>query len=141
MGGSLPSVWAMINIILKRIDKTYKRIEVDRQELLDALNIVSAVESSEWNQKILLSLFFKKGKILVESSADTGQAKSNVSMIFKGTQKDFIVALKCSYLLNAVKNIDTEKIIIKIKDGKSPVIVIPKSSEKYINVVLPMRIS
>lgn len=67
-----------------------------------------------------------------------GDANEIVDISLEGD--DFVIAFNCDYVLDAIKYIDTEYILMKVIDSVSPCIITPEDDDSYINVVLPVRI-
>ena len=67
-----------------------------------------------------------------------GDANEIVDIELNG--ENFTIAFNCDYILDAMKYIDDEYLIMNVINSVSPCTITPKSNEDYKNVVLPVRI-
>lgn len=133
------------NIFTKLIDDRYpdyrqvipddmkEKIEVDRQLLLDALDRASIMTLDEAHST---KLIFSNGKLTVSSAAtDKGEAKDEVVIKYAG--ETFEILFNPTYIMDCLKTIDDNEVIIEIKDSQKPVLI--RCSIPFLYVLMPLR--
>ena len=96
--------------------------------------------ASERVEGIKLSL--KKNSVELSSyHQDFGDAKEEVELAYEGPPID--IGFNARYLMDALNVIDTEEVVIELKDDGNPGIIKPLSSiepSNQICIIMPMRI-
>jgi DNA polymerase-3 subunit beta len=73
---------------------------------------------------------------------DFGDAKEEVEVVYEGTPLQ--VGFNARYLIEALNAIDTEEVLMELKDEGSPGILKPSSSTQgfsnQISIIMPMRL-
>ena len=134
-------------IISRLLDGTYPRYkqliptnqdkiaQIDRKELLSCLERVAVMANEITN---LVKLSFKEGSLVIESSnQDFGQAADNFSIEYMGDPINMFFNVK--YLIEPLKQIDSEKIQIAMTGAISPALIKPISEENYIHLIMPIK--
>ena len=112
-----------------------EKISVDRQQLLDALDRASVMTMDEAHS---IKLIFSENKLTVTSAvSDVGEAKDEVEIKYAGEPIEII--FNPSYVMDPLKAIDDDEITINLNNGHSPAVI--KSSEKFLYVLMPLRIN
>lgn len=115
--------------------ETAEHISVDRQLLLDALDRASVMTMDEAHST---KLIFDDGKLTVTSAAsDIGEAKDVVTIKYAGEKIE--IMFNPTYVMDPLKAIDDDEVVININDGHSPAVI--KCSIPFIYVLMPLRIS
>lgn len=115
--------------------ETAEHISVDRQLLLDALDRASVMTMDEAHST---KLIFEDGKLTVTSAAsDIGEAKDVVPIKYAGEKIE--IMFNPTYMMDPLKAIDDDEVVININDGHSPAVI--KCSIPFIYVLMPLRIS
>lgn len=110
-----------------------EQIEVDRQSLLDAIDRASVMSVDEAHST---RLSFEKGKLTVSSAAsDIGEAKDVVPVKYAGEKIE--IMFNPSYVMDALKAIDDDDVVIHLNDGQSPAVI--KCSIPFLYVLMPLR--
>jgi DNA polymerase-3 subunit beta len=116
-----------------------KKLLMEKDRIYGCLRRVSTM-ASERVEGVKLSL--KKNSIELSSyHQDFGDAKEEVEMVYEGPS--FEIGFNARYLMEALNVIDTEEVILELKDEGSPGIVKPLSSIEPSNqfcIIMPMRI-
>ncbi len=116
-----------------------KKLVIEKEKIYGSLRRVSTM-ASERVEGVKFSL--KKNSIELSSyHQDFGDAKEEVEVIFEGDA--FEIGFNARYLMEALNVIDTEKVVIELKDEGSPGIIKPLSSVEPSNqfcIIMPMRI-
>lgn len=114
---------------------------VNTAELLNAVKRVSLL-SSERSEAVKLSI--GKGKMIISSSTQgVGEASEEIELSHKGD--DFEAAYNPFYIIDVLKNIETDEIVLQLTNSLSPGIIKPnvKKGEfeyNYLTVIMPMRL-
>lgn len=101
---------------------------VDRMSLLNGDKIKSPVKCEFINDEIRFSC-----------SSAIGKANDTVSAPIIG--EEVTIGFNNRFLLDALKNIDSDEVKIIINGGLSPMIITPVKGDSFINLVVPMRLS
>ena len=113
------------------------QLVINRKAFIQALDGV-AIMSSDRSRCVT---FEPRNGSLSLSAEDTeiGGAKAKVEADSEGEHIKF--GANAGYVLNALKTIDTEDVVVNIEDALSPIVMKPSDSEdKLTMVIMPMRI-
>ncbi len=109
---------------------------IARDEFLHALRRMSIL-SSEKSRGIKLSLH--QGNLEISSSnPELGDAREDFEVAYDGPE--IAVGFNARYLIDILQALDTEKVLLKVKDNLSPGLLVPEQDEDYLAVVMPMRL-
>lgn len=113
---------------------TREHISVDRQLLLDALERASVLTVDEARSTRLI---FSSGKLTVTSAAsDIGEAKDEVPIKYAGEKIEIL--FNPSYVIDCLKAIDDDEVIVNLTDGHSPAVI--KCSIPFLYILMPLRV-
>ncbi len=101
---------------------------VERMALLTNEKIQSPVRCSISSEKIKLSC-----------STSVGKAKDAIRATISGS--DVEIGFNNRYLLDALKNTETDEVRIKLSGGLSPMIIKPVDGDSFTFLVVPMRLA
>jgi DNA polymerase III subunit beta len=113
-------------------------VTVNTVELAQALRRV-AVMADDQSKAVRLSL--KEGQLEVSSaSPDFGEAKETVSVRYSGNAME--IGFNAFYLLDFLSTLESEEVIIRLKDKETQALLAPAVSEgfEYSYVVMPIKI-
>jgi DNA polymerase-3 subunit beta len=111
-----------------KVNRRSFQISLERAELLakeEKANLVK-LEINDNNIKIL-------------SNTELGSVEENVSCEISGT--DQVIAFNSRYLLEGIKNMDDEEIVLKLMDDVNPMIIEGVDNDNYLYLVLPVRLA
>lgn len=112
-----------------------EEVETDREELLQAIRMVSLAQTDEREHA---NLTFSKGKIsLALVAKDGGSAEESVPATYRG--EEIVLGLNPSYVVDVLDAISTEQVTLKIVDDMSPVGFF--GDVGFTSVVMPIRIT
>lgn len=114
-----------------------KTVTVNRTDFLNSLERASLLAKEE--RANLVKLNIKDNEILIESNSDIGDVHELVACEKEG--EDLKIAFNSKYLIEGIRTIPTEKILLQFTDAINPCIIEPKDGEKYIYLVLPVRLA
>ncbi len=124
----------------KAIPKNNKKTLLMNVDLFTAAVRRVAILSDTFTHQIRLSL--KSDSIELSSqTVDIGEARETISAVFKG--EDMEVGYNASYLLDIIKNIDSEEMICYLNTSLSAALINPvKQDEEYslMYLLMPIRL-
>ncbi|MFB3885638.1 MAG: DNA polymerase III subunit beta [Thermodesulfobacteriota bacterium] len=116
-----------------------KRLVMGKEKIYGCLRRVSTM-ASERVEGVKLS--FRKNSIELSSyHQDFGDAKEEVEVAYDGPALE--IGFNARYLIEALNTIDTEEVVMELKDEGSPGILKPSSSlepSDQLCIIMPMRI-
>lgn len=116
-----------------------KKLLMDKERMYGSLRRVSTM-ASERVEGIKFSL--KKNSVELSSyHQDFGDAKEEVEVAYEGPALD--IGFNARYLMEALNAMDTDQVVMELKDEGSPGIIKPLSSADPSNqfcIIMPMRI-
>ena len=113
-----------------------KQIVLDRLLFLDSLKRIS-IMSSDRNKGIRIDL--EPGQLRVSSdNPDLGEAHEDLDIDYDGEKLS--IGFDARYFLDVLNEIDDEQITLEFSGELDPGLVRPEKSDKYIGVVMPMRL-
>lgn len=102
---------------------------------------VSALERSvlisRESKKTPVRINFQTGLITINSNTDTGAAQEELAAECEG--EELTIAFNPKYILDAIKAVDDEKIVLTFTTALSPCIIRPLEGDSYRYLVLPLR--
>lgn len=110
-------------------------VTVVREELQAAIRRVSIV-SADKGASVKLRFFDNSVEVSLES-ADVGEAKEVVPAKYTG--KEISASYNAEYILEPLRNIDTDEVRIELIDGSSPIMI--KCVIPFLYVLMPIRFS
>ena len=114
------------------------KVNMDRKLFLSAVERASVIASSSAN---IIKLEIKTGKIYVIASApDVGNVNEIVDGEIKGGDKA-LVAFNVRLLIEALKVVTEEKIVLEISGPLSPGVIRPVGGEDYTYIIMPIRVA
>lgn len=118
-------------------DEFISQMEVDTQKLKSSIErgLLLAMK----NNKSSIKFEIENNKLFIESNAETGKLSETLNVKYKGEK--LIIGFNPNYLLDVLKIIDSEKIIMKFNNKISPTILKGKKDDNYKYMILPVRLS
>ena len=113
------------------------RIKLNTRSLLDSIERASLLSQSERNNLIKLSI--RDNTMAITSNTEKGNVYEEVDLELEGDYLD--IAFNSRYLLEGLKNIESEEIFIEFTTNVNPCIIKPVDGIKYIYLLLPVRIA
>lgn len=116
------------------------KIKVNTKSILEALDRVSLFsrEVSEKEKKAPIKLNLSMDGIEISCTSLAGDAKENVLGIVEG--KNLEIGFNPRYLIEALKVIENEEIVMNFTTSVSPMIIKPTHGNDYIYMVLPVKL-
>lgn len=112
------------------------RLEIDKEALLKAIQRVSLI-SADRSRGIRLG--FTEGEARVSANhPDVGDAAETVECGYSG--EDLAIGFNASYLVDVLKVIGTDRVDLGFKDGASQGTLREVGNDRFLAIVMPMRI-
>ena len=112
-------------------------IVINPRVLVNAVERVSILNSEKITSPVRCTFANDEIKLLCATSV--GRANDSVSVLVMG--EDVEIGFNNKYLLDALKNCDTDEVKIRLNGSVSPMIIKPVKSDSFIYLVVPMRLS
>ena len=111
-----------------------EKIVIDRQLLLDALERASVMTMDEAHST---KLIFTANMLTVTSAAsEIGEAKDEVPIKYIGEKIE--IMFNPSYVMDPLKAIDEDEVMILLKNGQSPAVITCENCQ-FLYVLMPLR--
>ena len=136
------------NIISRRIEGEFldynsaipktssSSIRVNTREIINCIDRVSVLISERIKSPVRL----KFTEDLVHFSCQTPLGESEDSLALNYTGEDFEIGLNSKYILDALKNADTDIVNLEFSGPLAPVKITPISGDSFVFLVLPVRL-
>jgi len=112
------------------------KIRIETRELLEATERASLLAKEGAN---VVKLTVSKENLTINSnSPDIGKIEEKLPIELEGEETQ--VAFNSKYIIDVLKVIDAEEILLELTGSHSPGIIKPVESENYIYLILPIRI-
>lgn len=139
--------WSVVSRLIEGKFPDYKRVippqfsvktKVNVKELAGAVSRMSLCSGSENDYSIVKISIGEKEIKVMSSSPDVGTGEEIISCKTEGNMIN--VAFNAAYIMDIMKNIETEEAEISLNNSLSPVCIRPDSEEEYIYIVTPVRV-
>ncbi len=120
------------------------RVELDRARLLSGLeraNII-AEEKIQGSGRSYVKLIVEGQSLTLNSTSVNGEVSDEMDCVHEGG--DLEIGFNCRYLINSVKVIESEEIVITLKGSTQAITIEPKESEEGFSsfyMILPVRMN
>lgn len=119
-------------------------IKVNTNDFKDKMERISLFVKEDLNTVKIKTANIEGGKIeercemiLKVESPTIGEASEKISCFKKGD--DIIITFNCKYILDVLRVINTNNVLIKLNDPLNPVIITPEKDKNYLYVLMPVR--
>ncbi|OEF97312.1 DNA polymerase III subunit beta [Desulfuribacillus alkaliarsenatis] len=125
-----------VSRILQQNSKT--TVKLNKKEILDSLERVSLIARETKNNEVKFSV--KPDIVSISSnSPDVGKVNEQINPL-QVEGEDLLIAFNTKYVQDVLRIIDEQEIEIHFTGAMSPFIIKPKDFDKYLYLVLPIRI-
>lgn len=111
-------------------------VNVNRQELQNAIERASLM-AKDGNTN-LIKLDIQQDNLIITSNSQLGKVREEISMKLQGEQIQ--IAFNSRYLLDVLKNMEDDEVVMKMTSGISPCVLEEKNNENAKYLVLPVRL-
>lgn len=120
------------------IPKDHKSvIQVKTSDFLDGIERASLLAREVKNSSIKLTI--KDYLMILSSNVEVGSAREEIKINLEGPELE--IGFNPKYLIDALKVIDSEMLLLEFSTSVSPCIIKPQDQDNYIYLVLPVRIA
>ena len=115
-------------------------VQANTKALLESTRRISLLTDEKSN---LIKVKVEKGKLLITGSTPSaGEGKEEIDCTLTGEEIE--VGFNVKYLLDILRAMDTEEVVIRLTNPASPVLLQPFSKDpkedNYLCVVMPLRL-
>lgn len=121
--------------IIRSDHDTY--VIVNKRDFQNSLERASLLAKEE--KANLIRLIVSDEEILIKSNSEIGDVNEKIDASVEGNGIE--IAFNSRYLLEGIKIIDSEEIRLSFKGELNPCIIEPLQDEKYLYLVLPVRLA
>ena len=111
-------------------------ININRQELQNAIERASLM-AKDGNTN-LIKLDFQQDNLVITSNSQLGKVREEISIKLQG--EGIQIAFNSKYLIDVLKNVEDDEVIMKMTSGISPCVIEEKNNENAKYLVLPVRL-
>jgi len=111
-------------------------IEVDKHSFRMMLKRMSILTSDDY--KGVIFKFDKNRLVIRTANPDIGESKENMNIDFKGDSIE--VAFNPYYFIDTLNLIDSNQVLLKIKDDEHPCFIQGKDDKSFLSIIMPMKI-
>ena len=120
---------------LLNIDENYD-IEFKRELLMMMLKRMTIITSEEYRSVIF---YFENNELITRATnPNVGESKEKITIAFD--REPIEVAFNPKYFIDALNFIETDSVLLNIKNNESPCIVRGENSPNYLNIIMPMKL-
>ena len=110
---------------------------VDRRELLDSIERASLMSKAGKNNLIRMNI--KDSSVTITSNSDEGNVREEINVEKEGD--DLTIGFNAQYMIDILKAIDDEKIVMKMNTPITPCLIHPTEGNQFEYLILPVRIN
>ena len=111
-------------------------VDVNRQELQNAIERASLM-AKDGNTN-LIKIDIQQDNLVITSNSQLGKVREEMSIKLQGDELQ--IAFNSRYLLDVLKNIEDDEVVMKMTSGISPCVIEEKNSDNAKYLVLPVRV-
>ena len=112
-------------------------IRVKKDDLLHGIDRASILTTTQTNNLVKFNI--KEDLLTINSLNEAGNIEEKIEIIKDGG--DLVIGINSKYLKEALSSIEDEELMLNLKDAVSPCIIKPLKGDKYIYLVLPIRLN
>lgn len=119
------------------LPQEYKLLaNINRQELQNAIERASLM-AKDGNTN-LIKLDLQQDNLIITSNSQLGKVREELSIKLQGEEVQ--IAFNSKYLLDVLKNMEENEVVMKMTSGISPCVIEEKDNENSKYLVLPVRL-
>ena len=111
-------------------------LSVNRQELQNSIERASLM-AKDGNTN-LIKLDIQQDNLIISSNSQLGKVREEISMKLQGDEIQ--IAFNSRYLLDVLKNMEEDEVVMKMTSSISPCVIEEKNNENAKYLVLPVRL-
>ncbi len=114
-----------------------ERVSIEREPLLQSVRRVSLL-SNDKSGSVRLN-FTKSNLDVTSNTPEVGEAKESLAIAYKG--RDLSIAFNPEFLIDPLRNLPDDTIALELIDEMSPGVIKINSAQRFLYVLMPMRVS
>ncbi len=119
------------------IPKSFKsRIRINTKMLESSINMVSVMSRDQMTNPVRLTVGFDSLDLMAQSEFGT----ANDSVPAKLDGETLSISLNAKYLLDVLRVIDDEEILIDLESSLKPLIIRPVNGEEFLYLIVPLNV-
>jgi len=137
--GQFPNYYQIIPNSFKtevKVDNNNFREKIERVSLFVREDL-NTVKMEIINKKENSKIEDRCEIILKAESPSVGEALERIPCFKKG--EDITITFNSKYILDVIRVINTDNILIKLNDPLNPAIITPDKDKSYIHIIMPVR--
>lgn len=120
------------------IRNEYKsRVIVKTKDIKESIERASLLAREGRNN--LVKFDIKDEKLVITSNSEIGNVHEDIDIELEGD--DIVIAFNSKYILDGLKVIDSDEVVLNFISNVNPCIIKPKEDENYTYLVLPVRLA
>ncbi len=116
--------------------QTTTKIRVKTREMIDAVDRASLVISDRLKSPLICR--FKDDQIFLSCITALGSVNEVLSVNMEGRPEE--MGFNCRFLLDALRNTESDEILIELNGAQAPMKIVPTSGESFLFLVLPVKL-
>ena len=113
-----------------------KEAIINREEMINSIERISTMVDERKN--FVKFIFNDNNLNMFADTPESGKAEENINIDYSSDEQ--IIAFNYKYVLEALKNIESEKIKIKMNGSLSATIFEPEGNDNYLCLIMPIQI-
>lgn len=113
-----------------------KEAIINREEMISSIERISTMVDERKN--FVKFIFNENNLNMFADTPESGKAEENIDIEYSSEEQ--IIAFNYKYVLEALKNIESEKIKIKMNGSLSATIFEPEGNDNYLCLIMPIQI-
>ena len=111
-----------------------RKLKIERELFLSSLRRAALLSTQDY-QGVKLEVF-KDNLVISKTTPDIGESYEKIPIQYEN--KEMVIGFNPYYLIDVLKNLETENIELELVDSEKPVVI---RLEDYLYMLMPMRIS
>jgi DNA polymerase-3 subunit beta len=117
------------------IPKEYStKIIVKRNDLLNSIERASLMGKEEYGSKVILEI--QDDNIFIIANSQFGKLREKINIVLQGN--NLKIAFNSKYLLDVLKVIDNDEIVLELNNSVNPCIIKNKNSDNCVYMLVPI---
>ncbi len=113
-------------------------VKVDRSKLQNSIERASLMGKDENGNTNLVKLNFTQDNLIISSNSQLGKVREEIAIKLQG--EEIKIAFNSRYLIDVLKNIESEEVIMKMTSGITPCVIEEDNNDNAKYLVLPVRL-
>ena len=86
----------------------------------------------------LIKMSIRQDSLTISSNAELGDIVEEMDAALNGEDVD--IAFNAKYIMDVIRNVDDEDLMMKFNSNVSPCVVVPREGDEYLYLILPVRV-